>query len=83
MQARPKPAKKVVRAVASERQRGKSTAPVSAPSVKSRMLVVPPAEPLFRATELDGVERPVRRTAPVRPSRPPAKLPIPQSTYFF
>jgi hypothetical protein len=51
---------------------------------KPRVLVVPPAEPLFRAAELDGaVAHKSARKSESRPARPPAKLPIPQSTYFF
>jgi hypothetical protein len=43
------------------------------------------AEPLFGTSELaDAAERmPVRKVEPARPARPPAKLPIPQSTFFF
>jgi hypothetical protein len=58
--------------------RAKASAP------KARVMVVPPAEPLFRAAELDGLApKPVRKAEAPRPPRPPARLPIPQSTYFF
>jgi hypothetical protein len=59
---------------------------VTAKPAKTVTVVVPPSEPLFRATELDGslaARKPVKTPASVRPPRPPAKLPIPVSTYFF
>jgi hypothetical protein len=61
-------------------------ATASSTAARARVLVVPPAEPLFRAAELDGVaveRKPARKAEPARPARPPARLPIPQSTYFF
>jgi hypothetical protein len=84
-------AKKAIRPVAksavakSAVKRTRKATAVAPPPVRARVLVVPPAEPLFRAAELDGVERrPARKAAPPpRPARPPARLPIPQSTYFF
>jgi hypothetical protein len=87
----PAKAKKTVRQTKSPAAKPiKSKPPAIKAAVKSapprpRVMVVPPSEPLFRKAELDGAEpkKPVVKPAPVRMPRPPAKLPIPQSTYFF
>ena len=61
----------------------KAPARAAAPA-RQRVHAPAVAEPLFRAAEFDNKDRkPMKKAEPVRPARPPAKLPIPQSTFFF
>jgi hypothetical protein len=89
-------AKKAVTRVATKRSAAKRTrkspGATLATQRKSRTVVAPRvvtpliAEPLFGTGELDGrqpAHKPIKKAAPVRPPRPPATLPIPQSTFFF
>lgn len=79
-----KGALKRTRKAAPVKASGKSESAAKAVAARPRVMIVPPAEPLFRAAELDGAARkPARKIEVARPARPPAKLPIPQATFFF
>ncbi len=44
------------------------------------------AEPLFGSADFEAKQaarKPIKKAVPARPTRPPASLPIPQSTFFF
>jgi hypothetical protein len=88
-------AAKAKRSPSQSKPKSKGTVKSSKPPLKiaaprPRIMIVPPSEPLFRAAELDGAATKAKvpmpsptKATPVRVPRPPAKLPIPHSTYFF
>jgi hypothetical protein len=82
-------AKKAVSRAASKGTAAKRTrkAPVTKSVRRAISAAVPQtAEPLVGAAELEAkqaVRKPIKKAVAARPARPPASLPIPQSTFFF